>query len=522
MLVDDASTDADPGDPGRGGGTDPGRRRSSRCPQTAAWPPPATPGSTRSRGRYLTFLDGDDVVAPGYLSQLLARPSRDWAVTSSGPTTSRSAAGARSVHRVSYGPRGIVAPAREGIGPPSGAAAVDAPNAWAGVYSRRLLDAGLLRFDEDLRTCEDRPWIWRLHLQARQPSPWSGCTGSATAATVSRSLTQVADERQFDFMPAFEGIVAAVLADRGCRALPAQGDPVATARWSATTSTQLDRYPPLLRRRLRRSWSADPCAALPGDDARAGRRPAGSGARPARSPPCDGRRVSTQVFVASTAFGAGHAGRGRARTGCSPPPTAGSWCSATTPPMPEIVPGVCPRWPGLGRSPPAVRRGRRPTTRRSTPQHPSGWQPRAVDLPIWERYFGQRWELGDADLHLVVESIQATPALALCPDLRRGPDRRLRRRSDELRPDPDGAAGRRRGPDRAAAAPGPGARAAAGAAQRVGGAGDHHRHRGLPLGDRRAGTDATSYGAGRPGPRAVSGRRRAPQRPRGDRPLRCR
>jgi hypothetical protein len=47
------------------------------------------------------------------------------------------------------------------------------------------------------------------------------------------------------------------------------------------------------------------------------------------------------------------------------------------------------------------------------PQHPSTWQPRPADLPIWERSLRQLWAL-EGDLHLVVESIQVNPALALC------------------------------------------------------------------------------------------------------------
>ena len=48
------------------------------------------------------------------------------------------------------------------------------------------------------------------------------------------------------------------------------------------------------------------------------------------------------------------------------------------------------------------------------PQHPSIWGPRPGDLPLWERYFRQLWDLGTDDLHLVVESIQVNPAQALC------------------------------------------------------------------------------------------------------------
>ncbi|MGN9759461.1 polysialyltransferase family glycosyltransferase [Streptomyces sp. SD31] len=49
-----------------------------------------------------------------------------------------------------------------------------------------------------------------------------------------------------------------------------------------------------------------------------------------------------------------------------------------------------------------------------SPFHPSGWSPRADDIPMWERYVRLLWGLGDDEIQLAVESVQANPALALC------------------------------------------------------------------------------------------------------------
>ncbi|MFE1770560.1 polysialyltransferase family glycosyltransferase [Streptomyces sp. NPDC059008] len=49
-----------------------------------------------------------------------------------------------------------------------------------------------------------------------------------------------------------------------------------------------------------------------------------------------------------------------------------------------------------------------------SPFHPGGWSPRADDAPLWERYLRLLWGLGDDHIHLVVESIQVNPALAIC------------------------------------------------------------------------------------------------------------
>ncbi len=48
------------------------------------------------------------------------------------------------------------------------------------------------------------------------------------------------------------------------------------------------------------------------------------------------------------------------------------------------------------------------------PLHPGSWTPRGDELPLWERYFRLTWQLGDAPVELVVESLQVNPALAIC------------------------------------------------------------------------------------------------------------
>jgi len=48
------------------------------------------------------------------------------------------------------------------------------------------------------------------------------------------------------------------------------------------------------------------------------------------------------------------------------------------------------------------------------PFHPSGWGPRADDVPLWERHLRLLWNLGDDNIELAVESVQVNPSLALC------------------------------------------------------------------------------------------------------------
>ncbi|MFF9125247.1 polysialyltransferase family glycosyltransferase [Streptomyces sp. NPDC014889] len=48
------------------------------------------------------------------------------------------------------------------------------------------------------------------------------------------------------------------------------------------------------------------------------------------------------------------------------------------------------------------------------PYHPSMWDPRGEDVPMWRELLGLRWDIADEGLELVVESIQVKPALTFC------------------------------------------------------------------------------------------------------------
>ena len=168
-------------------------------------------GLDAAAGTYVAFLDGDDWVEPGYYPRLLATIERldcEMLRTDHVKVNGRK----RTVYRITHGPRGVVMPPRSAILPTYRVTSVDAPWAWAGVYHRRLADNGLLRFSDRLRTAEDRPWIWRLHLHARSFAV-VGMIGIFYRQGVANSLTQVGDERQLDFIDAFEQIFAELSGD---------------------------------------------------------------------------------------------------------------------------------------------------------------------------------------------------------------------------------------------------------------------------------------------------------------------
>ncbi|MDQ8704193.1 glycosyltransferase family 2 protein [Streptomyces sp. LHD-70] len=218
-------------------------------------------GLDAAEGEYLTFLDGDDWLAPGYYPQLLASMEElgcDFVRTDHVQCTAR----ARSVHRVPHGRRGVVLDPRSIILPADRSTSVDYAFAWAGMYHRRLVDKGLLHFTDGLRTAEDRPWIWRLHREAESMAVL-GHLGVYYRRGVASSLTQIGDVRQLDFIRAFDQVVRETAADRDAAELL----PKAVRTYCAIISHHLgsiERFEPPVARKLR-SLSAAALKRMPQD-----------------------------------------------------------------------------------------------------------------------------------------------------------------------------------------------------------------------------------------------------------------
>lgn len=168
-------------------------------------------GLAHVEGEAFCFLDGDDWMQPHRLDVLTTRLADlgcDFLRTDHVTVNH----GRRALVRAPHPWREQSVSPREAILPENESTMVDYPFAWAGIFHRRLIDRGLASFPPGLFTAEDRPWIWRLHLQAD-----SFAVVDAPALLyrrgVSTSLTQARDRRQLDFATAMGQVLDLVERD---------------------------------------------------------------------------------------------------------------------------------------------------------------------------------------------------------------------------------------------------------------------------------------------------------------------
>ncbi|MFB7371510.1 alpha-2,8-polysialyltransferase family protein [Streptomyces sp. NPDC056222] len=119
---------------------------------------------------------------------------------------------------------------------------------------------------------------------------------------------------------------------------------------------------------------------------------------------------TTQIFYASTLYGATTLAAAL-DSGCFGPADRRLLLVGNNAAVPETTPAL-DEMPGFERL-----RGRfdgvLSWNEAISPLHPSGWTPRADDLPMLERHLRLLWGLGDDRVELAVESVQVAPALTI-------------------------------------------------------------------------------------------------------------
>ncbi|SDO41741.1 glycosyltransferase family 2 protein [Actinacidiphila guanduensis] len=259
LLMDDGSTDRTPQLLDEGVRSLPGARVIRRDHTGVAALRNA--GIDEAQGEYLTFMDGDDWLAPGYLPQLVRAMDEldvDFLRTDHVQCTGST----RNVIRAPHGRRNTPIDPRSAILPADRPSLVDYPYSWAGAYHRRIVEQGLVHMPAHLRTAEDRPWIWRLHREAKSCAV-VGLLGVHYRRGVNTSLTQIGDERQLDFVRSFDQVIAELAGDPDEERFL----PKAVRTYCAIIAHHLDnidRFEPALARRLK-AQSAAALNRLPAD-----------------------------------------------------------------------------------------------------------------------------------------------------------------------------------------------------------------------------------------------------------------
>lgn len=248
LFVDDASPDAT-ADVLRTALPRLPRARLHRLTQNAGPSGARNAGVALAETEYVTFFDGDDTVARDYFPALLdaiAGLGVPMIRTDHIEVTGRD----RVLRRVPAGCRdGRIRAPRDAILPVGQRTSVDYPYSWAGAYHRNLAEAGLLRFPDELRNAEDRPWTWQLHLGVEAFSV-PELAGIHYHRDQPGSLTRLADSTQLDFVASMEHVVRIVTADPEAERFL----PKAVRRWCELTLHHLgrmDRFTPEVRRTFR-------------------------------------------------------------------------------------------------------------------------------------------------------------------------------------------------------------------------------------------------------------------------------
>ncbi|MFJ2621629.1 glycosyltransferase family 2 protein [Glutamicibacter sp. NPDC087344] len=166
-------------------------------------------GLEQVSGEFFTFLDPDDWYSPEHLA-VLADSLNGLHVDFVRSDHVRVTGTNRVIHRAPQALRGMPLAPADDIEPIDSPSMVDYAFVWAGMYRTELMkQRGLFYFDADLHSAEDRLWLWKVHLETSRYAVVSSPSVFYRRG-LPGSLTQVFDERQLGFIPAYERILSEV------------------------------------------------------------------------------------------------------------------------------------------------------------------------------------------------------------------------------------------------------------------------------------------------------------------------
>ncbi|WP_061961235.1 glycosyltransferase family 2 protein [Demequina flava] len=161
-------------------------------------------------GRYLTYFDADDWCSPQHFRGMLDAIKAlnvDFVRTAHVKVTGLE----RRVVRVPNQTVDVPLPATSGIGAAGASSAVDYPFLWAGTYDLTRIDSSWLPFNENLRTAADRPWFWRLYMNATSTAALSQPSYFYRKTINSTALTQAGNPSTLHFTDAYDDVRELVL-----------------------------------------------------------------------------------------------------------------------------------------------------------------------------------------------------------------------------------------------------------------------------------------------------------------------
>lgn len=198
-------------------------------------------GIEESTGSSLCFLDPDDWYGPNFLRNCVSAMERldlDFVRTDH----TRQTGNKRELWRAPEFRRGRALTPLDSVTEPERSTMLDYPYPCTGLFDSRLVERGILRFDEECATAEDRELMWRVHTTACRYAVISE-PGFFYRRGLPGSLTAQFTDRQFGYLTAFAKVFAHVEARSGHLGDSLVGDLQAKAarQFLAITSFHIER-----------------------------------------------------------------------------------------------------------------------------------------------------------------------------------------------------------------------------------------------------------------------------------------